>query len=152
MSKELGMILRAYRTNCGLTQLQVAEAMHLDRSTYAYYERGTTEPDLKGLKKLSAVFNIDPTLLLPDEEGRFSLRVSDVVADEDDTSQTDEVQQEGEQEEPVKELEPIVPVDEKIFELSKEEKSLVAFYRVMGITDKDRVMTYVRGVLDESNK
>ena len=152
MSKELGMILRAYRANCGLTQLQVAEAMHLDRSTYAYYERGTTEPDLKGLKKLSAVFNVDPTLLLPDEEGRFSLRVSDVVADEDDTAQTDEVQQEGEQEESVKELEPVVPVDEKIFELSKEEKSLVAFYRVMGITDKDRVMTYVRGVLDESNK
>ena len=151
MSKDLGIILRTFRTKCGLTQLQVADALHLDRSTYAYYERGTTEPDLNGLRKLSAVFNVDPTLLLPDEEGRFSLRVSDVTAQEPsenaetENTETTEVKQKHEVELPVE-------VEQRMFELPKEEKALLAFFRVLSASDKDRVMEYVMSVFDESDK
>lgn len=150
MSKDLGIILRTLRTKCGLTQLQVADALHLDRSTYAYYERGTTEPDLKGLKKLSAVFNVDPTFLLPDEEGRFSLRVSDVTADEtEENTEAESTETTAKQKTAI-----ILPaeVEQRMFELPKEEKALLAFYRALTASDKERVMEYVMSVFDESDK
>lgn len=150
MSKDLGIILRTFRTKCGLTQLQVADALHLDRSTYAYYERGTTEPDLKGLRKLSVVFNVDPTLLLPDDEGRFSLRVSDVTAqDPSENAETENTETTAKQKPAI-----ILPaeVEQRMFELPKEEKALLAFFRVLSASDKDRVMEYVMSVFDESDK
>ena len=34
--------LRSLRLSMGLTQMQVAEALNIDRSTYTYYETGKT--------------------------------------------------------------------------------------------------------------
>ncbi len=51
--------LKAARKACQLTQQQVADILGIDRSTYAYYELGTSNPSLENLVSLAAVFNTD---------------------------------------------------------------------------------------------
>ena len=136
MSKDLGLVLRTLRNNCTLTQQQVADALHLDRSTYAYYERGTTEPELKTVKKLAAIFNVDPTLLLPDDDGKFVLRVSDVTVDEQGT-----VAQENEEE-------AVEPRGQMIYALSRDEKAFLAHYRVLTSEQKEKLKLFFEN-LDE---
>ena len=41
----LGNRLRALRLTFGFTQSSVAEVLGINRSTYSYYESGTTRPD-----------------------------------------------------------------------------------------------------------
>ena len=49
----LGNRLRTLRRYNGMTQREVAARLHLERSSYAYYEIGTTEPDLHTLSAVS---------------------------------------------------------------------------------------------------
>ncbi len=46
------------RESNSLTQQQVADAIDLKRSTYAYYENGKTEPKRRTLEKLAKIFNV----------------------------------------------------------------------------------------------
>lgn len=59
--------LRSLRLSMGLTQMQVAEALNIDRSTYTYYETGKTVPDVKTIIKLAKVFNVSYEQILDDE-------------------------------------------------------------------------------------
>lgn len=137
MSKELGAVFKTLRTNCTLTQQQVADVLHIDRSTYAYYERGTTEPDLKALKKLASVFNVDPTYLLPDEDGKLAVRVSDVT------------EADGHKKKAMKrEEESLDTRDDKIYTLSKEEKSFLSRFRVLTNEQKKSLREFFEN-LDE---
>lgn len=56
--EELGKNLRSKRERRGLTQQEVAEKLYVDRSTYAYYETGKTEPSVGTLIQLSEIFGI----------------------------------------------------------------------------------------------
>ena len=136
MSKELGAVFKTLRTNCTLTQQQIADVLHIDRSTYAYYERGTTEPDLKALKKIASVFNVDPALLLPDEDGKISVRVSDVA------------EADGEKGTVKREDEVLDTRDDKIYTLSKEEKSFLSYFRVLTKEQKKSLREFFEN-LDE---
>ncbi|MBQ2943877.1 MAG: helix-turn-helix domain-containing protein [Ruminococcus sp.] len=136
MSKELGAVFKTLRNNCTLTQQQVADVLHIDRSTYAYYERGTTEPDLKALKKLASVFNVDATLLLPDEDGKIAVRVSDVTEVEGEKK----LQKSGD--------ELLDTRDDKIYTLSKEEKTFLSYYRVLTKEQKKSLKEFFEN-LDE---
>lgn len=136
MSKELGAVFKTLRTNCTLTQQQIADVLHIDRSTYAYYERGTTEPDLKALKKIASVFNVDPALLLPDEDGKISVRVSDVT------------EADGEKGTVKREDEVLDARDDKIYTLSKEEKSFLSYFRVLTKEQKKSLREFFEN-LDE---
>ena len=60
----IGKMLKRYRENCGLTQLQVAKALNVDRSTYTYYETGTTTPSAQVIIKLSKIFNVPYTVFM----------------------------------------------------------------------------------------
>lgn len=40
-----GDVLRRLRLRCGLTQQAVADALHVHRATYSYYESGKTLPN-----------------------------------------------------------------------------------------------------------
>lgn len=46
------------RINAGLTQQQVADALDVDRSTIAQYERGVSTPNLKNLPKNCEILNV----------------------------------------------------------------------------------------------
>jgi len=56
--EELSKKLREIRTSQGLSQRQVAEALHMNRSTYTYYETGKVIPDVITLKKIAEFFSV----------------------------------------------------------------------------------------------
>ena len=56
--------LKDARTEKGLSQQQVAEAIGVTRSAYSNYEQGIREPDLNTLKKICMFFNISSDYLL----------------------------------------------------------------------------------------
>ncbi len=50
--------LKEARKNSGLTQKQVATALHVVESCYANWEQGRTEPNIDMLRKLARLFEI----------------------------------------------------------------------------------------------
>ncbi len=59
--------LKCYRQMLNFTQNDIANAMGVDRSTYAYYEIGKTIPNSEGIKMLSKLFGVSPATLLNEE-------------------------------------------------------------------------------------
>ena len=51
-------IVKKLRKENGLTQQQVADFLHMDRSTYAYYELGQTKPTIEFMAGLSRLYKI----------------------------------------------------------------------------------------------
>ena len=64
----IGLKLRTCRTNCGLSQRQVADCLGVERSTYTYYETGRSQPDINTLKLLAKIFNVSFISLLPGDD------------------------------------------------------------------------------------
>jgi transcriptional regulator with XRE-family HTH domain len=60
-------LLKKLRKENGLTQQQVADFLHLDRSTYAYYESGRTKINIDILIRLSNFFQISLGTLVGEE-------------------------------------------------------------------------------------
>ncbi len=58
--------LKYYRKCSNLTQQQVADALGILRSTYAYYESGKTHPKLSTLQNIARLFNTDIDNLVED--------------------------------------------------------------------------------------
>lgn len=53
--------LRTYHLKC---QREIAELLHMERSTYAYYEIGRSHPSLLTLVKLALLYNVTTDFLL----------------------------------------------------------------------------------------
>ena len=122
MSIEFGQRLQYYRRNCEFTQKNIADALNIDRSTYAYYERGTTEPDLKALVKIAKILGVTTSHLIPhDGEG-------------EDAPVTDR-RVKREQKEISKETE---GRSSKVYNLSRGEKEILAVFRAL---DSDKRKT-----------
>ena len=62
--KRFGMALKKLRLKCGLSQQAVANALHINRATYSYYELGETAPDFQRLLDLARVFDISPSCMV----------------------------------------------------------------------------------------
>ena len=107
--KEVAEKLRHYRESCALSQQQVANALNIDRSTYTKYETGKSDPNINTLVKIAKIFNIDPVELLPTNNA------------EDDR---------------VSRLRDITRADSPIFQLSKDERGLIAKYRALNREEK----------------
>ncbi len=65
--------LRELRTAAGMTQKEVAEHLGLQRSTYAYYETGATDPSLPVLQRVAAEYRVTLGYLLGHEETPVTL-------------------------------------------------------------------------------
>lgn len=65
---ELAEKLKSLRKRAGLTQQQVADAVDIKRSAYAYYEIGKSFPKLAVMKKLAALYSISVDELIGDEQ------------------------------------------------------------------------------------
>ena len=101
------MLLRQCRINSGLTQKQVATALNVERSTYAYYETGETRPGCEFVLKVSKIFNVDYRIFM------------DAIADTKTIDVNDD------------EAEPVLARIENIYNLSRKEQNLVLAYRVL---------------------
>lgn len=62
----LGNKLRILRKKVGLTQQEISDLLHLDRSTYTYYECDTTKPRLETLQQIAHLFGVPVDSLLAD--------------------------------------------------------------------------------------
>ena len=60
-------LIRKLRKASNLTQQQVADYLHLDRSTYAYYESGRTKINIDILSRLARFFQISLGQLVGEE-------------------------------------------------------------------------------------
>ena len=101
--------LRRYRETSSLSQKQVADALNIERSTYTKYETGDTEPNLNTIVKIAAIYNVSPTELLPMELS-------------DDPS--------------VGALKDTAGADSPIYQLSKDERGIIARYRALSKDEK----------------
>ena len=72
----VGLRMRYYRIQCGLTQQQVADALKINRTTYPKYETGVSEPSHELLGKIVKMFGIDYNAIL-DNRDYFERRVAD---------------------------------------------------------------------------
>ncbi len=70
--QDFSKMLRQARTARGLTQQEVAEALHMTRSTYTYYESGRTLPDILTMRTLSLLFAVPPEIFFHPEKYRPS--------------------------------------------------------------------------------
>ncbi|MGN0452466.1 MAG: helix-turn-helix transcriptional regulator [Ruminococcus sp.] len=124
MSVKLGHSLAKLRKDCELTQKQVADILHLERSTYAYYERGTTEPDLKTLTKLARIYNVPLDYFLPINDGIRTSIADPELADKPAKDRGTE--------------------DFKIYNLSKEEQDILILYRALDSDKKEKFKSLAR--------
>ncbi len=79
--RDLEKMLRNVRIACGLSQREVADMLHINRSTYTYYETGKTSPDLETVRRLAILLPIPPEAFLYPEKyadiGVEQIRVKD---------------------------------------------------------------------------
>ena len=101
--------LKTARQACKLTQNQVAEILGIDRSAYTYYETGKTSPSLTNLVRLASIFKVEVSWLLGEVAP-----ASHLISSGDDALSLMKAVSES-----------------RMLELSKEERQLVAFYRMM---------------------
>ncbi|MCL2446329.1 MAG: helix-turn-helix domain-containing protein [Oscillospiraceae bacterium] len=99
-------LVKQLRRRNGLTQQQVADFLHIDRSTYAYYEGGRTKISVESLLNLSRLYQITLGQMVGEDVP------ADILADDTDYS--------------------TALIDDSIVrfaQLSREEQYLVILYR-----------------------
>ncbi len=138
--KGLGKKLKYFRENCELSQQQVATALNVDRSTYTYYETGKTTPSASTLLKLSKIFNVPCAVFLEsiNQELKLNSRVSDVEGGY--LSEYADINKE------------VVTVDDRIYGLSKEEKEIIACYRVLDEDQLVELNAFMKELLNRKKK
>lgn len=65
--KEIGQRIRAMRMSRGMSQFDLAEALHCGQSTIAMYETGKRTPDMDTVDYLADIFNVPPYAILYSE-------------------------------------------------------------------------------------
>ena len=77
--------LRFMRRERGWTQLQTADMLGIKRSTYAYYETRTSEPDMETLIKLADLFHTSIDFLIGNTDHSAPTRVQYFSAKDPET-------------------------------------------------------------------
>lgn len=132
-NSKFSLVLRQCRENAGLTQKQVADALSVERSTYAYYETGTTHPSGSMIIKLARIFNIPYNVFM------------DAVGDADfDNGEEDLSQSTLEDDSWLKR--------EKMFTLPKNEQTLLVNYRSLTQGQKDEIDKRIAEMKKENKK
>lgn len=127
--KELGLKLKYYRESCELSQQQIANALNVDRSTYTYYETGKTTPSASTLLKLAKILNVPCSIFL--ESINQELDLNSLVADSAYNKKSRDTTKSYES-------------DEKIYDLSKEEKDILIAYRVLNKSGQEKAQEYLK--------
>lgn len=132
-NSKFSLVLRQCRENSGLTQKQVAEALNVERSTYAYYETGTTHPSGSMIIKLSNIFNVNYSVFM-DAVGDTEFDENE--EDENFTTLSDTSWKER----------------ERIYTLPSSEQDLIVNYRSISKKQKEEVMEFIRAKKKENEE
>ena len=62
--RDIGERMKKARLNCGLSQKDIAKALHCDQTTVSRMERGETSPDCAQIRILSSIFQLSILYLL----------------------------------------------------------------------------------------
>ena len=127
----LAKTMKKLRENCGYTQQQVADALNIDRSTYTYYETAKTTPDINTIIKLCKIFNVS---------------YSDILEDE---GQPQQVKDYGDDELVSKYSRKNTSF---IYELSKNEKQLIIYYRLLPSVLQEKLLENITSQLENLQK
>ena len=119
------LVLRQCRENSGLTQKQVAQALNVERSTYAYYETGTTHPSGLMIVKLANIFNVSYTVFM---EALSDKKFDDNAVNKEFPSINESSWRER----------------ERIYTLQKEEQDLIIIYRTLQEEQKEKVFEFIQ--------
>ncbi len=120
--QQFGIALKKLRLKCGLSQQAVANALHINRATYSYYELGETAPDLQRLLDLAKVFDISPS------------RMVDLLSDPNTVNwETGQRTEKKVEEQP-----------ERLGQLRPEEKALIAMFRLSNRQKRQMVEDLLR--------
>lgn len=116
LSEQLKIIRKANK----FTQQGLADAIGIERSTYASYETGRNKPDVILLSKIAKVFNVSSDFIL-EIDTTVPLNVEDVPVQYKKKS------------------------DNKLVStLSKEEKSVLAKYRLLSDNKKTELVDFLK--------
>lgn len=121
----LGNRLRELRLDFGFTQGDVAKSLNVSRSTYTYYELGTTRPDPSVLGRLSLLYNVPVEIFFrPDLDMNTFLSDSGSGKRRRTTRST-------------------APDLKKVGDLSPAERSLILLLRSNGQVDTKELLDYL---------
>lgn len=132
-NSKFSLVLRQCRENSGLTQKQVADALNVERSTYAYYETGTTHPSGSMIIKLANIFNVDYSL--------FMEAVGDTEFDKS-----------GEDVEFSTLSDNSAEKREKMYTLPKSEQTLLVNFRSLNSIQKSKVTNLIESMKQENSE
>lgn len=124
---KLSEVLLKYRELNHFTQQFVAEKIGITRSAYTYYETGKTEPSMETLRLLQRLLGIPTEAFFPPERRRGQLTFSD-----------------SSKPKRISALEADIILPRTMGELTKDERELIANYRLAEPSNKRRA----RNILD----
>lgn len=131
-NSKFSLVLRQCRENSGLTQKQVADALNVERSTYAYYETGTTHPSGLMIIKLSNIFNVNYSVFM-DAVGDTEFDKNE--EDENFTTFSDNSWRER----------------ERIYTLPQSEQNLLVNYRSLTREQKQAIINQIKEMQKENS-
>lgn len=122
--------LKKIRTEHKLTQQNIADVLGIDRTTYTFYERGTTKPSAETLTKIASIYNVTVGYLLGVEKNHPERRIKPADTD------------------------PTVPLSasDPISLLPKDERVLLVCYRVLSNQGKELAVEQLKNLTAEYGK
>lgn len=115
---ELARQMRALRTVNHYTQQQIADLLNIDRTTYTSYEISKNTPDIMLLDAFARIFHVDVDFIL-----HIDTQNVDALCDEIETYVADNKE----------------PSYSLVSQLDKDERTLIAAYRLLSDEDKEKV-------------
>ncbi len=138
-----GEKLRDARERSGFTQQQIATALNIDRSTYASYEIGRSQPTPATLVILAKILNTSIESLLDDElanayvqdigRDKFMPRTQTYVGDSSHYAS-------------------LLPRGSHIYDLSKDERAILCLYRAASKELRRKMIDQVSSMLHEEEE
>lgn len=112
--------LKFFRKKASLTQQEVATALGIERSTYAYYEASKTKPKLETLKMLARLYNTNIDMLIE----------NDTLSDREDILSSPDRYEKW-------------YVEDRLNQLSDFEKAVLLRVRLMSADEKKKLIDYI---------
>ncbi len=119
----IGEKLRYYREACAMSQQQVADALNLNRTSITKYETDIAMPSLETVVKMAKIYNVEPQALLPLRDNPGTVTYRDSAS-----------------------------IGSPIFQLSKDERGLLALYRGLDKEQKAQLRAAIANIAKKTKE